>query len=95
MSNITIPTGWNQTPWPFTSAAGNKTTIATTGGVSTTTDTSLFTRNKLVSWDATGKTQIDDIIGALKTTVTGSGGTEKNFYAFNHWIQFATSTTIA
>ena len=69
---MSIPANWTQVANSFANVANNVTTNSSSG-YAVTTDYSRFNRNILQAWDNTTKTQIDDVIGAIKISSSAAG----------------------
>ena len=72
---MSIPANWTQVANTVVPAGGNNVTTNTnsSSGYATTSDYSRFNRNILQAWDNTTKTQIDDVIGAIKISSSAAG----------------------
>ena len=69
---MSIPANWTQVANTVV-PAGNNVTTNSSSGYTTTNDYSRFNRNILQAWDNTTKTQIDDVIGAIKISSSAAG----------------------
>jgi hypothetical protein len=91
---MTIPANWTQVANTVSAAGGNNVTTNSTSGYAITTDYSRFNRNILQAWDNTTKTQIDDVIGAVKIS-SSVAGASMTYYNFYHQVQISTSNAVA
>lgn len=92
---MSIPANWTQVVNTVSAGAGNNNvTTNSSSGYTVTTDYSRFNRNILQAWDNTTKTQIDDVIGAIKIS-SSNAGASMAYYNFYHQVQISTSNTVA